>query len=59
MLESDSNNNSCSICVIRPGLNKIEKSYFNLLFFILIHSIIETFVFFFILPCKIIHKFSY
>jgi hypothetical protein len=59
MLEESENSNNCcqnyplkKIFVIRPGLSKIEKNYFNLIFFVIIHLLLETFTFFLLLPRK-------
>lgn len=56
MLESDSQsvNNCCNFFVLRTGITKAEKSYFNLYFFLLIHLFSESAVFLLIIPCKII-----
>ena len=48
------NENRNKVCIIKPGLRKPEKSSFNLFFFIFIHLFLESIIFFFILPCKII-----
>jgi len=45
---------SCHMCVIKIPLQKLEKSNFNIYFFMTSHFILETLVFFILLPCKII-----
>ncbi len=45
--------NKNKVCIIKPGLRKPEKSSLNLYFFIFLHLLIESIVFFLILPCKI------
>jgi choline-glycine betaine transporter len=47
---------SCQLCIVRNPLNRIEKNNFNIIFFFVIHIIIELMVFTIILPCKNIIK---
>ena len=49
-------NRCCKLCTIKVPLEKLEKSNQNIIFFILIHIILEFFTFFAILPCKKFNK---
>ena len=42
----------CQLCAVTSPLQKLEKSSFNIIFFVLIHLFTEAAVFFFILPCN-------
>ena len=41
----------CQLCVLRAPVNKVDKNSFNIIFFFLIHLLIEFLMFFVLLPC--------
>lgn len=43
---------SCQLCVIKAPLQKVDKNSFNIIFFFILHFLIEFTVFFALLPCK-------
>ena len=44
----------CQLCVFKAPLHKVEKNSFNIIFFFLLHFLIESSVFFALLPCKLL-----
>ena len=45
-------NLKCQLCAFKQPLYKVEKSNFNVVFFILLHFVIELCCFFLLVPCK-------
>ena len=44
---------SCNMCVISTPLEKLEKSRFNIIFFFVLHIIIEAFVLLFVFELRV------
>lgn len=42
----------CYLCVIKPPLEKVERNNYNIIFFVIVHFLFESFVTFFILLPK-------
>lgn len=45
----------CQLCTIREPYHKVEKSRFNIIFFLILHFVAELFGFFIIVPCMILY----
>ena len=52
-LLKEADNSCCEISLLKPNVRRIEKNYFNLIFFILIHLLVQISSLFIVLPCKI------
>lgn len=51
------NENSNTMCILKPGLKKPEKNNYNFYLFIILHLLLESIIFFFILPSKYFFEF--
>ncbi len=46
---------NCNMCALKIPLHKLERSNFNIYFFFISHFVLESLIFFIVIPCKLLN----